>query len=371
MTHTHRFMKGMSVAPTRHLADSLGKRAAEQFGSCDKDGSIREAMANLSAHSEQTSDAKYGNHAESMVFDVSGQDMDKYKLCARLFNDMVGITVPRESTPFRYSAGLMPTPPTKGRRVQTSPSTDILTQTTSGGFQWPPPCCGSLMAIDENASSVDYDGDVDLLWADLNQGLDDDKAAGQKRSAEKYKSRGSPTTSHALQRTSPALLLRSPSPSSNKRSPSSVTLNPSSVCHSSSLLSHPSPCLVAPASLGAVGGAPLEVVTENPSSVRHSSALLSHPSPCLVAPASLGAVGGAPLEVVTDFVFQANVMRLLSEITLKEGNSVNDRCGCLTRAIGKKSLLVIQPTASGKGAYAPAMAKTPSVAVLLLRFYCY
>jgi hypothetical protein len=183
-------------------------------------------MALLSAHSEHTSDAQYGNHAESMVFNMSGRDMDKYRLCARLFNDMVGITVPRESTPCRYTAGSMPTPPTKSRRVQTPPCTELLSQTTSGGFQWPPTCCGSLTAIDENASSVDYvgdvgvqtppctelssqttsggfqwpptccgsltavdenassvdyDGDVDLLWADLNQGLDDDKAAGKKR----------------------------------------------------------------------------------------------------------------------------------------------------------------------------------------------
>jgi hypothetical protein len=58
-------MKGMSVSPTRHLVDTLGKRAAEKFGPSDKDGSIREAMANLSAHSEQI----YGNSAESMVFD--------------------------------------------------------------------------------------------------------------------------------------------------------------------------------------------------------------------------------------------------------------------------------------------------------------
>jgi hypothetical protein len=61
--------------------------------------------------------------------------------------------------------------------------------------------------------------------------------------------------------------------------------------------------------------------------------------------------GGAPLEVVTDFGFQAEVMRRLQ--TAKG-----------------KSCLVIQPTASGKGAYAPEMAKTPSVAVLWLRFYC-
>ncbi len=112
----------MSVKPTRHLVDCLGKRAAEKYGSSDKDGSIREAMANLSAHSEQTSDAIYGNHEESMVFELSGQDMDKYKLCARLFNDMVGITVPRESTPSRPLVTASLTPPRPNHQTpQTAP----------------------------------------------------------------------------------------------------------------------------------------------------------------------------------------------------------------------------------------------------------
>ena len=44
---------------------------------------------------EDTSDATYGNHAESMVFNLSGQDMDKFKCCGKLFDDMMGITAPR------------------------------------------------------------------------------------------------------------------------------------------------------------------------------------------------------------------------------------------------------------------------------------
>jgi hypothetical protein len=68
--------------------DAVSKRAAELIGDKDKDGSLREAMALLSAHTEDTSDATYGNHAESMVFDLSGQDMDKYKYCGKLFDDM-------------------------------------------------------------------------------------------------------------------------------------------------------------------------------------------------------------------------------------------------------------------------------------------
>jgi hypothetical protein len=44
---------------------------------------------------------------------------------------------------------------------------------------------------------------------------------------------------------------------------------------------------------------------------------------------------------------------------LNEGNSVDNSCGRITRATGK-SWLVIQPTSSGKGAYAPAMAQYPS-----------
>ncbi len=73
----------------------MSKRAAEQIGAKDNDGSIREAMALLSAHTEDTSDATYGNHAESMVFNLSGQDMDKFKYCGKLFDDMMGITAPR------------------------------------------------------------------------------------------------------------------------------------------------------------------------------------------------------------------------------------------------------------------------------------
>jgi hypothetical protein len=81
--------------------------------------------------------------------------------CARLFNDIVGITVPRESTPSRYPAGSMPTPPTQGRRV---PITDVLSQTTSGGpgCQLPPSCCNPLTAIDEICSSMSVDTDKDL-----------------------------------------------------------------------------------------------------------------------------------------------------------------------------------------------------------------
>ena len=62
----------LQIESGRHLVDALSKRAAEELGAKDKDGSIREAMALLSAHSEQTSDAVYGNHAESMVFNLSG-----------------------------------------------------------------------------------------------------------------------------------------------------------------------------------------------------------------------------------------------------------------------------------------------------------
>jgi hypothetical protein len=54
-------------------------------------------MALLSAHTEDTFDATYGNHAESisMVFNLSGQDMDKFKYCDKSFDDMMGITALR------------------------------------------------------------------------------------------------------------------------------------------------------------------------------------------------------------------------------------------------------------------------------------
>jgi hypothetical protein len=55
----------------------------------DQDGSIREAMALLFAHTEDTSDAAYGKHAESMVFNLSGQEMDKYIVanCSTTYRD--------------------------------------------------------------------------------------------------------------------------------------------------------------------------------------------------------------------------------------------------------------------------------------------
>ena len=264
-------MKGMSVAPTRHLADSLGKRAAEKFGSSDNDGSIRETMATLSAHSEQTSDAKYGNHAESMVFDLSGQDMDKYKLCARLFNDMVGITVPCEATPSRNTAGLMPTPPTMGRRMQKLQFTGPLAQTTSGGFQWPSPGCTPLSGIDEtDASGVDCTEDLDLLRADFKQSADDDKAAGQKRSAGDFND--SPAILPALQM--PSLIARSGA--------------------------------AEPLALPTVPRTPLPRV-----------------------PIAGPAADGAPLVTVTDFAFQADVIRLLTQANRKEGdcNTISNSCG--------------------------------------------
>jgi hypothetical protein len=315
----------MSVAPTRHLADSLGKRAAEKFKSSDKDGSIRETMATLSAHSEQTSDAKYGNHAESMVFDLSGQDMDKYKLCARLFNDMVGITVPCEATPSRYTAGSMPTPPTTGRRMQKLQFTGPLAQTTSGGFQWLSPGCISLSAIDENdVSGVGFAEDLDLVQPHFNQSPDDDKAAGQKRSAGDFND--SPANLPALQMPSPALLLRSPSSCSR----SSTPLPPSSATPSQlsdSTLRPPSPAIISQ---------PLTPYPPTP-------AIPSQPA----TPRPL-----SPLPVLgPGYEFQADVLVRLREIV----------------SLGVPGgLLVVQPTSSGKGKYARELAKEPNTLVLLL-----
>ena len=206
-------MRGMSVKPLRHAVDRISKRAAEQHHEglrvSNTDQGVREAMAMLSAHSEETSDQKYGNDADTMVFNLSGLAMDKFRLCAKLFNDMMGITLPqitRESTPSRREAGSVPTkstPQTKGRRVQNtlSPSAlvspsrstsilrstplDCLSQTTSG-FQWPP--SRSLFAIDEHASSVSDQDQIDLLWSELSEGIDDVPhllTAGRKRAADK------------------------------------------------------------------------------------------------------------------------------------------------------------------------------------------
>lgn len=344
-------LPGLQVNELRHGIEGVSKMAARNFVAKNPEDvdKIRSAMIHLSAHGEDTSDAVYAGE-ENTMFNFTHDDIDLYRLCAKIFNDFIGLTssqlvqpaatdytdksvfadkqnwdVFASPGPCLPAAGSMPTPPTTGRRMQNSQFTAPLSQTTSGGFQWPAPGCISLSGIDENdVSGGGFTEELDLLRADFNQGSDDDQAAGQKRSAGDYND--SPAILPALQMPSLALLLRSPS----NRSRPSTPLPPSSATPSQ--LSTPRP--------------PSPAIISLPSTPHPlTPAIPSQPAtPRLLSPQALPVLGPG-------YEFQADVLVQLRGIV---SSGVP---GCL---------LVVQPTSSGKGKYARELAKEPNTLVLLL-----
>lgn len=81
----------VQVWSLRHAVDAISKRSAElRFPQVNEQSrAVRAAMALISAHSEETSDAIYGGDEEA-VYEASVQDLDLYRLCSVIFNDFVG-----------------------------------------------------------------------------------------------------------------------------------------------------------------------------------------------------------------------------------------------------------------------------------------
>ena len=93
-----------------------------------------------------------------MVFNLSGQDMDKYKLCARLSNDMVGITVPRESTPSRPLVNVPPASFTPPRPNHQTPPTAPKVKRRADELQQETEEHGSSTAYDDRVHRVPKQG---------------------------------------------------------------------------------------------------------------------------------------------------------------------------------------------------------------------
>ena len=72
-----------------------------------------------------------------------------------------------------------------------------------------------------------------------------------------------------------------------------------------------------------------------------------HPSPLPQAARTVACAAVGKLQIVTDFTFQEQVMARINDAVVEGAQEPG-------------SMLVIQPTASGKGAYASALAKSPS-----------
>jgi hypothetical protein len=223
----------------RHAVDAISKRSAElRFPQLNEQSrTVRAAMALISAHSEETSDAIYGGDEEA-IYEASVQTLELYLLCSVIFNDFVGITTPEARagivTPQRLTYQTPPTVPKDKRRVEEQGFSeeqgsclDCISQTTSG-FQWPP--SRSLFEIDEHASSVSDQDQIDLLWSELKEGIEDVPrilTSGRKRAAAKSLSPGNPSPVIRRQSSSPSL---GPPPStpppSNSPHPLTVTATP-------------------------------------------------------------------------------------------------------------------------------------------------
>ena len=72
----------VQVWSLRHAVDAISKRSAElRFPhSNEQSQTVRTAMALISAHSEETSDAIYGGDEEA-IYEANVQDIDLYRLC--------------------------------------------------------------------------------------------------------------------------------------------------------------------------------------------------------------------------------------------------------------------------------------------------
>ena len=76
-------MTHVQVRSLRHAVDAMSKRSAEKRlpQSNEQGKAARSAMALLSAHSEETSDAIYGGD-EAAVYEARVRAIDMYRLCA-------------------------------------------------------------------------------------------------------------------------------------------------------------------------------------------------------------------------------------------------------------------------------------------------
>ena len=252
-----------------------------------------------------------------MVFNLSGQEMDKYKLCARLFNDMVGITVPRESTPSRYPAKPSAAAPT----VACTPSPRIMIPKAAHTTSPQLPDTNF-----ERLRSFDFSGESD--------GCADEVAVEIVSSRQAQHSAITPPTV-------------SPIPPPYHKSVSPIPENFFNDAAWEEVHHTPSRPTAAP-------GPALQKV--RPPAALSTSAMAPFvpvvvpvaPPPCaLTTLPSRPTVAPPLLEVVSDFSFQSRVLDQIMQL-LDSGSSQ------------QRSLLSVQPTSSGKGAYAPAMSNLPS-----------
>lgn len=117
---------GLQVNHLRHGIEAVSKMAARKYVTkkTDEFEKIRSAMIHLSAHSEETSDAVYAGEEDTM-FNLTHDDIDMYRLCAKLYNDFIGLTspCPRDEDRDRDDAGLFKSPPPCPSTVGTTPPT--------------------------------------------------------------------------------------------------------------------------------------------------------------------------------------------------------------------------------------------------------
>jgi hypothetical protein len=295
-------MEGVSVKHARHVVEAIGKRAADQFVSARDDQGIKEAMANLSAHEEATSDNVYGNDANTMIFNLSSQEMDKYRLCAHLFNTMTGIVpAPVTSQPVTPVTAIKPHKRTVFSSSLQPVSEVPMVPHKSGPLGANTDTLDILEAEDDSHQPKrvrrmdECDEALEILWKDLCG----DQLASTPLPA-------SPAT---------------PSQSATPLPQSLVSLSGSSTPRppSHAIISQPSNPLP-----------PTPAIPSQPATPRPLSALP------VLGPG---------------FEFQADVLVQLKRIVSSETPG---------------SLLVIQPTGSGKGKYASELAKEPNTLVLLL-----
>jgi hypothetical protein len=364
-------------------------------------------MALISAHSEETSDAIYGGD-EAAIYEASVQDIDLYRLCSVIFNDFVGITSSEpeaqagsasikspppvsRSTAYPALGKDVPTPPTvpkpklpaeiqKEGSFREAAATAVAKHWQNESKSYPsgadtgpnhesesyfqdetyhPP---ALKFFATGALAGFTDDCVGLRLERVELGLSTTEARGVKRPS------GGVLTSIGENESPVAnscedlfdVLNAEIGPMYSKKRPSRqnrpATRSPSPALHVSHLPSSPLPCspgFPSPSQQRVLGPANQTLALPTPPL---SPALQSQgsfvPSPSVRDFRSLHAVAAGehtrplagPLPIVQGFEFQGDVLnRLKSAVS-------NDH---------PAYMLVIQPTSSGKGAYARELSRRP------------
>lgn len=342
--YIHDYMPAMNVSTLRHAIDAISKRAAELYTAKgnDPDGTIRAAMAHLSAHGESTSDSTYGNDEESIVFKRSGYEVDRYRMCARIFNTFIGLESESKcldrdeehddvaelykSPALRPPAADGTTPPTVGlsrdsdksqaRTLScigychvTCPTTGPLANLKDGRED------GALLQDLDARDEVDSDGNAHLLAHNTDTSKRGSSSSGAAAMTTFGVNESSAATLDPSDLLFDALNAEIYEERSIKRAKRPHQSRPATQSPFPALRMSPGP-----RALIARSGAAEQCET---------LALPTVPRTPLPRAPIAGPAADAPLVTVTDFAFQAEVIRLLTQANRENGdsNTISNSCG--------------------------------------------